>query len=233
MNRIVASSLRQPLLVVLMTLLLIGAGTRSLDRLPVDAYPDLSPPMVEVITQWPGRAAEEVERLITVPVEKDMNGIAEDDRRSARSRSTDCPIVILTFRNRHRQLLRPPAGLQPDGRSQPAERRDALGRADVLAFGSDLSLRAAKSRPLADGAQDLRGLDRRAPIQVRSRRGGRFRVRRRHHAVPGAARSGQGRRGRPVGAAGRERARRPTTTTPAAASIRRAASSTTCAASGA
>src|SRR5450631_4702169 len=75
MNRIVASSLRQSFLIVLMTVLLIGAGTRSLDRLPVDAYPDLSPPMVEVITQWPGRAAEEVERLITVPVEKEMNGI--------------------------------------------------------------------------------------------------------------------------------------------------------------
>jgi heavy metal efflux system protein len=75
MNRIVASSLRQPLLIALMTVLLIAAGSRSLDRLPVDAYPDLSPPMVEVITQWPGRTAEEVERLITVPVEKEMNGI--------------------------------------------------------------------------------------------------------------------------------------------------------------
>jgi len=76
MNRVVASSLRQPFLIALMTVILIGAGTRSLDRLPVDAYPDLSPPMVEIITQWPGRAAEEVERLITVPVEKEMNGIA-------------------------------------------------------------------------------------------------------------------------------------------------------------
>src|SRR5271170_962386 len=76
MNRIVISSLRQPLLITLMTVLLIAAGSRSLDRLPVDAYPDLSPPMVEVITQWPGRAAEEVERLITVPIEKEMNGIA-------------------------------------------------------------------------------------------------------------------------------------------------------------
>jgi cobalt-zinc-cadmium resistance protein CzcA len=75
MNRIVASSLRQPLLIALMTVLLIAAGSRSLYRLPVDAYPDLSPPMVEVITQWPGRAAEEVERLITVPVEREMNGI--------------------------------------------------------------------------------------------------------------------------------------------------------------
>ena len=74
MNRIVTSSLRQGFLVILMTAVLVVAGSRSLVRLPVDAYPDLSPPMVEVITQWPGRAAEEVERLITVPVEKEMNG---------------------------------------------------------------------------------------------------------------------------------------------------------------
>ena len=75
MNRIVVSSLRQRFLVVLLTLVLIGAGSWSLERLPVDAYPDLSPPMVEIITQWPGHAAEEVERLITVPVEVGMNGI--------------------------------------------------------------------------------------------------------------------------------------------------------------
>ena len=75
MNRVVASSLRQRFLVVLMTLVLIAAGSRSLERLPVDAYPDLSPPMVEIVTQWPGHAAEEVERLITVPVEIGMNGI--------------------------------------------------------------------------------------------------------------------------------------------------------------
>ena len=74
-NRIVASSLRQRFLVVLATFLLIGTGTWSLNRLPVEAYPDLSPPMVEIITQWPGHAAEEVERLITVPIEVEMNGI--------------------------------------------------------------------------------------------------------------------------------------------------------------
>jgi heavy metal efflux system protein len=75
MNRIVASSLQQRLLVILLTLVLIAAGMHSLQRLPVDAYPDLSPPLVEIITQWPGRTAEEVERLITVPIEKEMNGI--------------------------------------------------------------------------------------------------------------------------------------------------------------
>jgi heavy metal efflux system protein len=98
MNRIVASSLRQGFLVILMTLVLIGAGTRSLDHLPVDAYPDLSPPIVELITQWPGHAAEEVERLITVPVELQMNGIPQ--MTTIRSISLyGLSDVILTFQN--------------------------------------------------------------------------------------------------------------------------------------
>jgi heavy metal efflux system protein len=74
-NRIVRAALDEPLLVGLGVVALIGVGTWSFTRLPVDAYPDLSPPRVEVITQWPGRASEEVERLITVPVEVAMNGI--------------------------------------------------------------------------------------------------------------------------------------------------------------
>jgi heavy metal efflux system protein len=99
MNRVVASSLGQPLLVGLMTLILLVAGTRSLDRLPVDAYPDLSPPLVEIITQWPGHAAEEVERLITVPVEIGMNGIPQTT--TIRSISLyGLSDVIITFRDR-------------------------------------------------------------------------------------------------------------------------------------
>jgi heavy metal efflux system protein len=98
MNRIVISSLRQGFLVLLMTAVLIGAGTRSLDRLPVDAYPDLSPPMVELITQWPGHAAEEMERLITVPVELQMNGIPQ--MTTIRSISLyGLSDVIMTFQN--------------------------------------------------------------------------------------------------------------------------------------
>src|ERR1700723_3398419 len=98
MNRIVASSLRQGFLLILMTIVLIGAGSRSLNRLPVDAYPDLSPPIVELITQWPGHAAEEVERLITVPVERGMNGIPQ--MTTIRSISLyGLSDVILTFQN--------------------------------------------------------------------------------------------------------------------------------------
>jgi cobalt-zinc-cadmium resistance protein CzcA len=75
MNRVVTAGLRQPWLVALLTLILIGTGVWSLQKLPVDAYPDLSPPMVELITQWPGHTSEEVERLITVPSEIEMNGL--------------------------------------------------------------------------------------------------------------------------------------------------------------
>ena len=96
MNRLVAASLAQPLLVILMMLVLVGAGVRSLQRLPVDAYPDLSPPIVEIITQWPGHTAEEVERLITVPVEIGMTGIPKTD--NVRSISLyGLSDVIITF----------------------------------------------------------------------------------------------------------------------------------------
>jgi len=76
-HRIAATALRQRFLVLLAVAVLIGAGVYSFRRLPVDAYPDLSPPQVEIITQWQGHAAEEVERLITVPVEVEMNGIPD------------------------------------------------------------------------------------------------------------------------------------------------------------
>ena len=78
-NRIVAISLDQRILVAFLTVLLIFAGVRSWDRLPVDAYPDLSPPIVAINTQWPGHSAEEIERLITVPIEREMSGIQKEN----------------------------------------------------------------------------------------------------------------------------------------------------------
>jgi heavy metal efflux system protein len=73
-HKIVQMALRQRFLVLMLVLLLIIAGTISFQRMPVDAYPDLAPPMVEIITQWPGHAAEEVERLITLPLEVEFSG---------------------------------------------------------------------------------------------------------------------------------------------------------------
>jgi cobalt-zinc-cadmium resistance protein CzcA len=74
-NRIVAFGLEQPLLIVLLSLALAAAGAWAYEVLPMDAYPNLSPPYVEIISQWPGHSAEEVERLITVPIERAMNAI--------------------------------------------------------------------------------------------------------------------------------------------------------------
>src|SRR3974390_636415 len=74
-HRIVQAALRQRFLVLMLTGFMAVAGIISFRRMPVDAYPDLSPPQVELITQWPGHAAEEVERLVTLPIELQMNCI--------------------------------------------------------------------------------------------------------------------------------------------------------------
>src|SRR5580700_1474077 len=97
-HRIVQFALHQRFLVLMVTILIIIAGSISFQKMPVDAYPDLSPPIVQLITQWPGRAAEEVERLITVPVEKEMSGIPQ--MTTIRSISLyGLSDVILTFHN--------------------------------------------------------------------------------------------------------------------------------------
>src|ERR1700685_3696514 len=74
-HRFVQFALQQRFLVLMLVLFIAIGGAVSFQRMPVDAYPDLSPPMVEVITQWPGHAAEEVERLVTLPTEVEMNGV--------------------------------------------------------------------------------------------------------------------------------------------------------------
>src|SRR5947199_3994068 len=74
-HRIVQASLRQRFLVLMFTAFITVAGIISFQKMPVDAYPDLSPPQVEIITQWPDHAAEEVERLVSLPLELEMNGL--------------------------------------------------------------------------------------------------------------------------------------------------------------
>ncbi len=74
-HRIVQAALRQRFLVLMLTGFITVGGILSFQRMPVDAYPDLASPQVELITQWPGHAAEEVERLVTLPLELEMNGV--------------------------------------------------------------------------------------------------------------------------------------------------------------
>jgi heavy metal efflux system protein len=78
-NRIVSFALSQRVIVVVAMACLAVWGVVSFQNLPIDAYPDLSPPQVQIVTQWPGHAAEEIERLITIPLEVEMNGIPKLD----------------------------------------------------------------------------------------------------------------------------------------------------------
>ena len=95
-HRIVQFSLQQRFLILMLTAFMTVAGAVSFQRMPVDAYPDLSPPMVEIITQWPGHAAEEIERLVSLPTEIEMNGVQKLDIQRSIS-LYGLSDVILTF----------------------------------------------------------------------------------------------------------------------------------------
>src|SRR5438132_7811202 len=75
-SRIVAFALQQRFITLAIVLVLTAAGIVSFSRLPIEAYPDVADVEVDVITLWPGHAAEEVERHITLQLEKELNGIA-------------------------------------------------------------------------------------------------------------------------------------------------------------
>jgi cobalt-zinc-cadmium resistance protein CzcA len=72
---LVDSALNNRFVVLSIALLLFVWGVIAFKKLPVEAYPDVANTWVQVITQWPGRAAEEVEQQVTVPIEIQMNGI--------------------------------------------------------------------------------------------------------------------------------------------------------------
>jgi cobalt-zinc-cadmium resistance protein CzcA len=72
---IVDFALNSRFVVLSMAILLFIWGIISFHNLPVEAYPDVANTWVQVITQWPGRAAEEVEQQVTIPIEIQMNGI--------------------------------------------------------------------------------------------------------------------------------------------------------------
>src|SRR5712691_11628684 len=62
-------------LILIAAVLLLAWGAISFHNLPVEAYPDVANNYVQIITQWPGRAAEEVEQQVTIPIEIVMNGL--------------------------------------------------------------------------------------------------------------------------------------------------------------
>jgi heavy metal efflux system protein len=76
-RRVVDFALNNRLLVVALTLILFAGGIVSFERLPIEAYPDVADNYVEIITQWPGISAEQIEQQVTIPLETVMNGIPQ------------------------------------------------------------------------------------------------------------------------------------------------------------
>ncbi|MEN9395852.1 MAG: hypothetical protein RLZ81_382 [Pseudomonadota bacterium] len=79
LNAIVDAALRYKVLVLVAFAVLIGFGVMAYRQVPVDAFPDVTPAQVNIYTESPGVAAEDIERLLTVPIEGAMAGLANVD----------------------------------------------------------------------------------------------------------------------------------------------------------
>src|SRR5438046_5767568 len=111
-------------LILLAAILLLIWGAISFHNLPVEAYPDVANNYVQVITQWPGRAAEEVEQQVTIPLEIVMNGIPHMDHLRSTSLFGLSSLMLIFDDESNNDLNRQkvmerlstvtlPAGLQP------------------------------------------------------------------------------------------------------------------------
>src|SRR3954462_11186302 len=74
MNWIVSTSLRLRVLVLAASVVLMIAGVRATQQAPMDVFPEFAPPLVEIQTEAPGLSTEEVESLVSMPLENALNG---------------------------------------------------------------------------------------------------------------------------------------------------------------
>ncbi|MFN7491813.1 MAG: efflux RND transporter permease subunit, partial [Cyclobacteriaceae bacterium] len=96
---IISFSLKNAILVFLGTVVVIAAGVRSFMLTPIEAFPDIINTRVIIITQWPGRSAEELEKFVTIPIETEINVVP--DKTSLRSISLFGLSVVTIFFEDH------------------------------------------------------------------------------------------------------------------------------------
>ena len=95
-KRTVSFALHQPLVILFATLLFIGGGLIAFKNLPVEAFPDVTDTQVTVITLFPGRAAEEVEKQVTIPLEVGLSALPNAVRMFSHTQF-GLSFLILTF----------------------------------------------------------------------------------------------------------------------------------------
>ena len=95
-KRVVSFALHQPLFILLGMVLFVGGGVAAFLALPIEAFPDVTDTQVNVISLYPGRAAEEVERQVTIPLEVSLAGIPNAVRMFSHTQF-GLSFIILTF----------------------------------------------------------------------------------------------------------------------------------------
>lgn len=96
LNYIVSAALRLRGIVVMLAIILMVAGIRTLPSTPLDVFPEFAPPLVEIQTEAPGLSTTEVENLVTVPIENSLNGLTS--LKTLRSKSVlGLSSVVLIF----------------------------------------------------------------------------------------------------------------------------------------
>ena len=121
-RRVVDFALNKRLFVLAFALLLIGGGIVAFHALPIEAYPDVADNYVEIVTQWPGISAEQIEQQVTIPLEIVMNGMPHVTHLRSFSLFGLSDIKLIfddeeeNFRNRERALERLSQVNLPPGR---------------------------------------------------------------------------------------------------------------------
>ncbi|EGF32104.1 Cobalt-zinc-cadmium resistance protein CzcA; Cation efflux system protein CusA [Oxalobacteraceae bacterium IMCC9480] len=96
LDKLIDFVLAQRVFVLILTLALTLFGYRALTNLPIEAFPDVQDVQVQIVTQFPGQAPEEVERAITLPIEREMSGVPHQTQLRSVT-LTGLSVVTLTF----------------------------------------------------------------------------------------------------------------------------------------
>ena len=187
MKRIIQWSIDHHWIVIGLSLLLFGAGAWTARQMPIDVFPDLTAPTVTILTEGHGMAPEEMESLVTFPIESAING-ASGVRRVRSATAVGIAVVWVEFDwgtdiFMARQLVSEKLSLVSGALPPQVERPGA--RAGVVDHGRDPVLRdLVRPRRSADAAHDRRH-DRPPPAARGARRVAGDADRRRRAAVPG------------------------------------------------
>ena len=99
LNKLITFALQQRVFVLAGAVVLLIAGWQALGNLPIEAFPDVQDVQVQIVTQAPGQAPEEVERSITLPIEREMSGVPHMTQLRSVS-ITGLSVITLTFADR-------------------------------------------------------------------------------------------------------------------------------------